>query len=91
MKVKKIIFINEVTDKTSVTLYPVPLLLIVAALISPLTTSISTVALVPTPEEVEAYSKGVKINCITLNISKSEITFNTEISLNLEKPNLKSG
>ncbi len=40
---------------------------------------------------VEAYSKGVKINCITLNISKSEITFNTEISLNLEKPNLKSG
>ena len=40
---------------------------------------------------LEAYSKGVKINCITLNISKSEITFNTEISLNLEKPNLKIG
>jgi len=35
---------------------------------------------------LEAYYKGVKINCITLNISKSEITFNTEISLNLEKP-----
>ena len=34
---------------------------------------------------VEAYAKGVKINCITLNISKSEITFNEEISLNLEK------
>ena len=34
---------------------------------------------------VEAYYKGVKINCITLNISKSEITFNEEISLNLEK------
>ena len=33
---------------------------------------------------VEAYAKGVKINCITLNISKSEITFNEEISLNLE-------
>ena len=40
---------------------------------------------------VEAYAKGVRINCITLNISKSEITFNTEISLNLEKPNLKIG
>mgnify|MGYP001160758856 FL=1 len=35
---------------------------------------------------LEACSKGVKINCITLNISKSQITFNTEISLNLEKP-----
>jgi len=35
---------------------------------------------------LEAYNKGVKINCITLNISKSQITFNTEISLNLEKP-----
>ena len=34
---------------------------------------------------VEAYAKGVKINCITLNISKSEITFNEEISLNLER------
>ena len=34
---------------------------------------------------VEANAKGVKINCITLNISKSEITFNEEISLNLEK------
>lgn len=35
---------------------------------------------------LEAYYKGLKINCITLNISKSQITFNTEISLNLEKP-----
>jgi len=34
---------------------------------------------------LEAYDKGVKMNCITLNISKSQITFNTEISLNLEK------
>jgi len=35
---------------------------------------------------LEAYEKGVKINCITLNISKTEITFNTEIFLNLDKP-----
>ena len=35
---------------------------------------------------LNAFYNGVKINCITLNISKTEITFNKEISLNLEKP-----
>jgi len=33
----------------------------------------------------EAYKVGVKVWCITLNISQTEITFNKEIPVNLEK------
>ena len=33
---------------------------------------------------LDAFNHGVKVNCITLNISKSKITFNSEIPLNLE-------
>ena len=36
---------------------------------------------------LDAYQKGVRINCITLNISKSEITFNKEIAIKLEDRN----
>ena len=36
---------------------------------------------------LDAYQKGVRINCITLNISKSEITFNREIAIKLENEN----
>ena len=36
---------------------------------------------------VDAYSIGLKINCITLNISKTKITFHKEISINLAKHN----
>ena len=36
---------------------------------------------------LDAFYHGVKVNCITLEISKSQIKFNTEISLNLENPN----
>ena len=36
---------------------------------------------------LEASQKGVRINCITLNISKSEITFNREIEIKLENEN----
>ena len=36
---------------------------------------------------LDAYQKGVRINCITLNISKSEITFNKEIAIKLKNGN----
>ena len=36
---------------------------------------------------LDAYQKGVRINCITLNISKSEITLNKEIAIKLENEN----
>ena len=36
---------------------------------------------------LDAFYHGVKVNCITLEISKSQIKFDTEISLNLENPN----
>ena len=32
---------------------------------------------------LDAFNHGVKVNCITLNISKSKITFNSEIPFNL--------
>ena len=38
-------------------------------------------------ELLDASQKGVRINCITLNISKSEITFNREIAIKLENEN----
>ena len=34
---------------------------------------------------LDAYNIGVKVNCITLNISKSNITFNAEIPIKLEQ------
>ena len=36
---------------------------------------------------LDAYQKGVRINCITLNVSQSEITFNKEIIIKLENDN----
>jgi len=36
---------------------------------------------------LDAFNHGVKVRCITLNILKSQITFNTEIPLNLENIN----
>ena len=36
---------------------------------------------------LDAYQKGVRINCITLNVSKSQITFNKEIAVKLENDN----
>ena len=35
---------------------------------------------------LDAFDSGVKVNCITLKTSQSEIKFNTEISVNLENP-----
>ena len=34
---------------------------------------------------IDAYRAGVKVWCITLNVSQTEITFNNEIPVNLEK------
>ena len=36
---------------------------------------------------LNAYEKGVKVWCITLNISRNEITFNKEIPVKLELSN----
>ena len=35
---------------------------------------------------LDAFDSGVKVNCITLKTSQSEIKFNTEIPVNLENP-----